>query len=1517
MRAFVRLFVLALILMAHGAYGLSPVGTHNLYSPPSPVTDGTSSGSPASHSADGGRGSLIGTAGDSVDMMTGAVVRRETDFSLSVKYGFTFDLTRSYSSYPGAYTGDIRNGDGMFGAHWFCTWETQISDPAGDPSEIAWYDEQGNVHDLVKDSGVWYSKASQSYPYRLDKVVVGMTTTYVLTGYDRSVRVFADDGKIVSFRKDKDTFEDEVITFNYDGSSPRRLTSIDAPGSDDRKLVFTYYSSPYENLVRYVSLEAGAGPTSYLLSTYTYDADKRLVTAKDQGPDPSLTYKVCYEYGTMDSSGDWTGDSGAETPLGRISYYAVDDVSQFFVTAFEIDGTVVSEFAFNPDLANWVKTLVYDFDSDPDIPTVSYGTGMSPPTTAITKNERNDPIESTYSNLTSGTNISPLVATGPGENTPRASYGDDDTEPRLVGAIRGFDGTNYYNVKYSSYESLADTNTLLRFRPASQTIFADPSTSLTTTLTYDSIYPERIAATTSPTDEVTSTTYYTTSTANGYSARIDSVIKGGMATSYTYDSDGLVEDVEDPWGNITSYTYDTRGNALTVTEANGNMITRIYNDFNQVTSETVTNLGTTLYAYSNDAVLTDRATSVPSGEYFLPPRLIEKMDALGKITHYYYDTRGYQTFIVDDDGGVISFNYDQRGRKIEVVNQNSEVSSFDYDDYDRLIAFYDGLSQGTFYTYDEFGRATSEEDQEGYIKSMQYSDGTGSGTCGCSGGGANFVARLEQQDGRFIHKEHDLAGRLTKVWYSANATLTSPEIAAPQLTYTYDYSGRILSVEDTRLGLGSNTYSFEYDSGTPSGTGYLTKITHPEGYTQEYYYDPVTKLPEAYKDVDGYVKFYTYDMLSRLDVLTDGYGLPTTWTYATTMDTSYPVGSTMSLEYGNGTENDYQYDVLGRFDRVDYVDSGTSVMDYVELAYNDVGLIVEKERRDPLSTNWKTTYEYDLTYRLSKEIVTDSSSMETNRLEYTYDAAGNRTQLLRYDNTMTQIGNTGYQHNYRNGVTKHDAHYGSFSNSRYDYDFKGNIEKIASSSTAWFYEWDDDNKMVRAYHKPDVAYSTRDIDYSFVHDSFLKRVLMRREVGGHERTRYFFNGYTEEVTKVSVTSHSDDAFEYTMVDEGDTTSGWSSPLYSATFQPRYDSTRRSGVLQLTADSHADYTEKSITSPGGRVVSFWASATSGSYISVYVAGVSPPQKEIRFMVGQTGTNSYGSNIYTIYAGGGTEYNRVEYDLNALVAVLTPGFAISTIDKIRLTTAAYGEVYFDEMRFSDAMTIEHNTLGAGSIGHILHNRTFDNSTYANVPTDHWFHYDQVGSVMADSDSTGTLVQLHYQDAFGNPQVDWETGLPSASEGWHHNTKNFSPTLGFYQMGQRAYMPEIGQFVSSAPLSAIIESRFGFSQNNPTMFIDPIGQAPRGISVSGPGGGSVQDVQSAPQPGDDNSCLAKACSSSREDIAMNNFTSFCLSMVQCQGATGAEVAIEANRCELGLINASLVYQRLINKCAKFYRK
>jgi RHS repeat-associated protein len=204
-------------------------------------------------------------------------------------------------------------------------------------------------------------------------------------------------------------------------------------------------------------------------------------------------------------------------------------------------------------------------------------------------------------------------------------------------------------------------------------------------------------------------------------------------------------------------------------------------------------------------------------------------------------------------------------------------------------------------------------------------------------------------------------------------------------------------------------------------------------------------------------------------------------------------------------------------------------------------------------------------------------------------------------------------------------------------------------------------------------------------------------------------------------------------------------------------------------------------------------------------------------------------------------RFERDLQAEVDRLFPGQQLVRVTGIRIQPNSGQTVYLKDLKFSNSITVEHNTLGGGAIGHIVRNRRVAADTA--VFEDKWFHYDQVGSVLSESDKDGQLAVMHYQDAFGVRQADWETGIPGGvREGWAHNTKELDPGTGLMYMYQRHYVPEYGMFMSRAPYEPNIEHEYEFAYANPTDQVDPRGrysQCGNCSNLRAGGGGLVSET------------------------------------------------------------------------------
>jgi len=250
-----------------------------------------------------------------------------------------------------------------------------------------------------------------------------------------------------------------------------------------------------------------------------------------------------------------------------------------------------------------------------------------------------------------------------------------------------------------------------------------------------------------------------------------------------------------------------------------------------------------------------------------------------------------------------------------------------------------------------------------------------------------------------------------------------------------------------------------------------------------------------------------------------------------------------------------------------------------------------------------------------------------------------------------------------------------------------------------------------------------------------------------QRTRYFFHGLTEEVRKVSVANaHSDTAFLYTEKEDGVSASDWAGGDFPATPSSVSNSARRSDVIRVHATGYKQTAYTTATwDETQRVLSMWVTSDGAGtpMISAHISTSGGAGQAIYYAASGTNTYDSGSRLAKYYLGSGafgdgTKWVRFERNIEADFEALSGGTSWSNTDAIEVNPgrAVSGQsnayMWLDSVRFSNSQTTEHLTLGPGAIGQILRQRTINASTYA--VTDRWFHYDQVGSVMHESDANG---------------------------------------------------------------------------------------------------------------------------------------------------------------------------------------
>ena len=295
---------------------------------------------------------------------------------------------------------------------------------------------------------------------------------------------------------------------------------------------------------------------------------------------------------------------------------------------------------------------------------------------------------------------------------------------------------------------------------------------------------EAVGATSAP-DSVTAVTEY--SYENGKVKTVTNALN--VVTSYTYNSDGLLEEevngreqkrnykydalgrvieIKDEAGTI-SYTYDANGNVLTVKDKQGT-IKRTYDALNRVKTYTDYNGNTITYGY--DEMGNRISLTYPGGEivrytYDKCGNLKTVTDAKGRVTKYTYTKNGKVKSITRPDGSCESYEYDNAGRVVEATDKKGE----------QLIHHYQ-------YTYDLQGNITNIEKhgtEEGKSDLSAVTNTT-----------MTYTAdnRLDTFNGQ-------------KVTYDADGNMTYGPLNGVMTEFTYDCRNRLIKAGDT---------TYEYDA---------------------------------------------------------------------------------------------------------------------------------------------------------------------------------------------------------------------------------------------------------------------------------------------------------------------------------------------------------------------------------------------------------------------------------------------------------------------------------------------------------------------------------------------------------------------------------------------------------------------------------------------------------------------------------------------------------------------------------
>ena len=939
--------------------------------------------------------------------------------------------------------------------------------------------------------------------------------------------------------------------------------------------------------------------------------------------------------------------------------------------------------------------------------------------------------------------------------------------------------------------------------------------------------------------------------------RLSTITHAGRTIRYSYDAGGSGDllQVTDALANITKYSY-TKHNLETITDAKGQVyLTNVYDAASdRVTSQTY-GTGTSTMTYGTDASgnaiteVTDRRgfrtrftfdsqSHITKQEEFTDGNPVG--EPVSYVTQYEYNAAGERTRTLFPRGNSTEFTYDAMGNLLEirrkklgtakgVADPSDIVTTFTYESkFNFVKSATNPRGNVTTYTYDyELG-----EPAKGNARKITFP----------AVGGQTIQATFTYNAYGQVETVTDPNGNVTKYTYDpttgylTQATQGFGTTDASTATLAYDSVGNITSATSAN----GQTSTFEYNL-----LNQLVKTTSPAPFNFVTYltYDangnviqtdqqakagvpgsrPVTGTVSATDDWQSSV--FTYTSLDQVGSVTDDLGNVTRFTYdangnrisvqdaklnTTTSEyddrnlfwkvidangamaeSRYDAnGSLASIKDANGNVTTYAYDDFDRLIRMTYANSSFEQLSYdvasnvasrltpagqtITYTYDALNRLITK-----VTPQETTNYTYDLGSRLTNVADADAT------VAYTYDALNRSTQVTT---TPTGLAATSV---------------------RYTYDKLGLRTKLTYPDSSFItYEYDALNRLTTIKDSTNLALA------SYTYDALSRRTQLQLANGN--TTTYAFDAMSRLTSLQSPVG----TWGYTYDAIGNRTS-MTNPAGTHVYS--YDKlSQLTGADYPVGYAFADTTfaldplgnRTQVASSAGPVIQTVSYSTNN--LNQYTAvGTTAPAYDLNGNLTNDGANGYTYDAENRLIQATTASSTATYTYDPLGRRLS-----KTVGGVTTRFLYDGDQLLAETNASGNITARY-TYGP-SIDEPI--RIERGSTIA------YYHFDGLGSVVALTDTAGSVLERYTYDVYGQFKITDAAGSPlTASTVGNRFTftgRELDSETGLYYYRARHYSPTLGRFLQRDPVgySAGL-NLYTYVDNNPLNWVDPLGLAKRG--------------------------------------------------------------------------------------------